>query len=113
METKIPPPLVTLIFGLSIYFSREPIPTRSKCDNIPMKKQICIIPFKRKFLLEYSSPKEIEVSKNTTVELNNSITFAKFPISLYLYLYNSIQGSSGVPLQKKEKRNQRRVWPPC
>jgi protein-S-isoprenylcysteine O-methyltransferase Ste14 len=27
METKIPPPLVTLIFGLSIYFSRELFPT--------------------------------------------------------------------------------------
>ena len=26
METKIPPPLVTLIFGLSIYFSRELFP---------------------------------------------------------------------------------------
>ena len=26
METKIPPPIVTLIFGLSIYFSREMFP---------------------------------------------------------------------------------------
>ena len=26
METKIPPPLVTLIFGMSIYFSREMFP---------------------------------------------------------------------------------------
>ena len=26
METKIPPPLVTLVFGMSIYFSREMFP---------------------------------------------------------------------------------------
>jgi len=37
----------------AIYFSREPIPTRSKEANVPMKKQICVIPFTRNFLLEY------------------------------------------------------------
>jgi len=41
----------------AIYFSREPIPTRSKIDDIPMKKQVCIIPFTRKFLLEYTEMK--------------------------------------------------------
>ena len=40
----------------AVYFSREPIPTRSEISNIPMKKQICIISFKRKFLLEYTKP---------------------------------------------------------
>ena len=37
----------------AIYFSREPIPTRSKTTDISMKKQVCIIPFTRKFLFEY------------------------------------------------------------
>jgi len=37
----------------AIYFSREPIPTRDKTADIPMKKQVCVIPFTRKFLLEY------------------------------------------------------------
>lgn len=37
----------------AIYFSREPIPTRSKTSDVPMKKQVCVIPFTRKFLLEY------------------------------------------------------------
>ena len=54
----------------AIYFSREPIPTRSKCDNIPMKKQICIIPFKRKFLLEYTKlpPTPLEIAES--VDMN-------------------------------------------
>lgn len=38
----------------AIYFSREPIPTRSKVPNVPMRKQVCIIPFRRDYLLEYT-----------------------------------------------------------
>jgi len=37
----------------AIYFSREPIPTNSLTSDITMKKQVCVIPFTRKFLLEY------------------------------------------------------------
>lgn len=41
--------------GYAVYFSREPIPSRSKWDgDIPMLKQVCIIPFRRDFLLEYN-----------------------------------------------------------
>ena len=38
----------------ALYFSRAPIPSGSKWSgSIPMKKQVCIIPFRRRFLLEY------------------------------------------------------------
>jgi 3-deoxy-manno-octulosonate cytidylyltransferase (CMP-KDO synthetase) len=49
----------------AIYFSREPIPTRCKQKDIPMKKQVCIIPFTRKFLLEYTSfePTPLEIAE--------------------------------------------------
>jgi len=40
----------------AIYFSREPIPSRKKgILDVPMYKQVCIIPFERDFLLEYNS----------------------------------------------------------
>jgi len=47
----------------AICFSREPIPTRSKTLDVPMKKQVCIIPFTRKFLLEYTElePTPLEI----------------------------------------------------
>jgi len=47
----------------AICFSREPIPTRSKILDVPMKKQVCIIPFTRKFLLEYTElePTPLEI----------------------------------------------------
>lgn len=47
----------------AIYFSREPIPTRSKISGIPMFKQVCIIPFRRDYLLDYTrlAPTPLEV----------------------------------------------------
>ncbi len=47
----------------AMYFSREPIPTRSKVDIVPMGKQVCIIPFRRDYLLEYTrlAPTPLEV----------------------------------------------------
>jgi 3-deoxy-manno-octulosonate cytidylyltransferase (CMP-KDO synthetase) len=42
----------------AIYFSREPIPSRKKgILEVPMKKQVCVIPFTRDFLLEYNEMK--------------------------------------------------------
>lgn len=39
----------------ALYFSREPIPSRRKGElNVPMKKQVAIIPFSRDFLLEFN-----------------------------------------------------------
>jgi len=40
----------------AVYFSREPIPSRRKgVADVPMKKQVCIIPFTHDFLLEYNN----------------------------------------------------------
>ena len=50
----------------ALYFSREPIPTRCKSDKIPMGKQVCIIPFRRDFLIEYTRmvPTPLEVAES-------------------------------------------------
>jgi len=50
----------------AIYFSREPIPTRSKFNDIPMKKQVCVIPFTRKFLFKYTKlePTPLEIAES-------------------------------------------------
>jgi len=50
--------------GNAIYFSREPIPSRKKgILDVPMKKQVCVIPFTRDFLLEYNEmqPTPLEI----------------------------------------------------
>jgi 3-deoxy-manno-octulosonate cytidylyltransferase (CMP-KDO synthetase) len=50
----------------ALYFSREPIPTLSKVSTPPMLKQICIIPFRRNFLLAYLKmvPTPLEIAES-------------------------------------------------
>lgn len=50
----------------ALYFSREPIPTSTKSQQIPMLKQVCIIPFRRDFLLQYTSltPTPLEIAES-------------------------------------------------
>lgn len=52
--------------GNALYFSREPIPTRSMVSDIPMGKQVCVIPFRRSFLLRYTNmePTPLEVAES-------------------------------------------------
>ena len=43
----------------ALYFSREPIPSRKKgADRVPMRKQVCVIPFRRDYLLKFNEMKE-------------------------------------------------------
>ena len=50
----------------ALYFSREPIPTRAKVPVVPMGKQVCVIPFRRDFLIEYTrmAPTPLEIAES-------------------------------------------------
>ena len=50
----------------ALYFSREAIPTRSKIEEVPMGKQVCIIPFRRDFLIDYThmTPTPLEIAES-------------------------------------------------
>ena len=53
----------------ALYFSREPVPTQSVqgfFSEIPLYKQVCIIPFRRDFLLEFArlEPTPLEVAES-------------------------------------------------
>lgn len=50
----------------ALYFSRKPIPTLSKSKNAPMGKQICVIPFRRDYLLKYNNmkPTPLEIAES-------------------------------------------------
>jgi 3-deoxy-manno-octulosonate cytidylyltransferase (CMP-KDO synthetase) len=50
--------------NFALYFSREPIPSRKKgVLKVPMLKQVCIIPFRRDFLLKFNNlmPTPLEI----------------------------------------------------
>lgn len=52
----------------ALYFSREPIPSRKKgVTEVPMRKQVCIIPFRRDYLLEFNAMEE------STLEIIESV----------------------------------------
>ena len=53
----------------ALYFSREPIPTRSKTNDVPMGKQICVIPFRRDFLLDYNKLEPTPLEKAESVDM--------------------------------------------
>ena len=57
--------VVSDLAGNALYYSREPIPTRSKGSGGGRYKQVCIIPFRRDYLLEYVNldPTPLEVAE--------------------------------------------------
>jgi 3-deoxy-manno-octulosonate cytidylyltransferase (CMP-KDO synthetase) len=57
--------------NFALYFSREPIPSRKKgVENVPMLKQVCIIPFRRDFLLEYNMMPQTPLEIIESVDMN-------------------------------------------
>ena len=60
--------------GYAIYFSREPIPSRKKGFlDVPMYKQICTIPFRREYLLEFNSMKQTQLEIIESIDMNRII----------------------------------------
>ena len=57
-------------FSDAVYFSREPIPSRSKWKgNLPMMKQVCIIPFRRQALIEFNSLDETPLERIESIDM--------------------------------------------
>ena len=54
----------------ALYFSREPVPSRKKgVDKVPMKKQVCIIPFRRDYLMHYNALPETPLEIIESVDM--------------------------------------------
>lgn len=61
-------------FYNAIYFSREPIPSRKKgFDQVPMYKQVCVIPFRREYLLKFNNMPETELERIESIDMNRII----------------------------------------
>lgn len=62
--------VVTDLSGNALYFSREAIPSASKASFKPTPyKQVCVIPFKRKFLDKYSQLKPTYLEEVESVDM--------------------------------------------
>jgi len=62
--------VVVGVNGTALYFSREPIPSRKKgVPDVPMLKQVCIIPFRRDYLLKFNSMPPTPLEKIESVDM--------------------------------------------
>jgi 3-deoxy-manno-octulosonate cytidylyltransferase (CMP-KDO synthetase) len=62
--------VVVGLTGSALYFSREPIPSRKKgVSEVPMLKQVCIIPFRRDYLLKFNAMPSTPLEKIESVDM--------------------------------------------
>jgi len=62
--------VVVDLYDRALYFSREPVPSRRKgVKDVPMLKQVCIIPFRRDYLLEFNRLPETPLEKIESVDM--------------------------------------------
>lgn len=76
--------------NFAMYFSREPIPSRKKsAKDIPMNKQVCIIPFTRDFLITFnnleSTPLEIVESVDMLRAMEHGYRVKMVPTDVVTY----------------------------
>jgi len=58
----------------ALYFSREPIPSRKKgVTQVPILKQVCIIPFRRDFLFKFTQLEPTPLEKIESVDMLRAI----------------------------------------
>lgn len=86
----------------AIYFSREPIPTRIKTDGISMKKQVCVIPFRRDYLLEYTRLEPTPLEKIESIDMLRVIENG-MKVRMVPTLYSSQSVDTVEDLRKVEK----------
>ncbi|TFH40169.1 MAG: 3-deoxy-manno-octulosonate cytidylyltransferase [ANME-2 cluster archaeon] len=62
--------VVVDIDNFAMYFSREPIPSRKKgVTDVPMNKQVCIMPFTRDFLIRFNELEETPLGIIESVDM--------------------------------------------
>ena len=100
--------------SFALYFSREPIPTRKKGrEDIPMYKQVCVIPFERDFLLSYNemeqTPLEIIESVDMMRLLENGLKVKMVPVDNDTYAVDTKEDLEYV-VEKMKKDTLRKAY---
>lgn len=81
--------------GKALYFSREPIPSRAKWDrDIPRLKQVCIIPFRRDYLLRFNELPETPLERIESVDMLRILEHGE---DVHMVMTNSVTQSVDTP----------------
>jgi len=82
--------------NFALYFSRAPIPSRKKWkgDHLTAYKQVCIIPFRRDFLLKFG---ELEMTPLESIESIDMLRVLEYGIKVKMVLTNHQTYSVDTP----------------
>ena len=97
------PKVVVDLNNFALYFSREPIPSWKKgAKEVPMLKQVCIIPFTRDFLLKFNelTPTPLEIIES--VDMNRILEHG-YKVKMVLENYETYSVDTPEDLAKVEK----------
>ncbi len=91
----------------AIYFSREPIPSLKKYSkNFPKYKQVCVIPFRREFLIQYNNMKQTNLEIIESVDMLRVIENGKAVKMVYIDDENfSVDTHEDIKLVRKKMLN--------
>lgn len=87
----------------ALYFSREPIPSRKKgAKNIPMLKQVCLIPFRRDFLIKFNQLEPTPLEKAESIDMLRILEHG-YKVKMVISPYNTYSVDTMEDLKKVEK----------
>jgi 3-deoxy-manno-octulosonate cytidylyltransferase (CMP-KDO synthetase) len=89
--------------NFALYFSREPIPSRKKgVEEVPMLKQVCIIPFRRDFLLKFNELERTPLEKIESIDMLRVLEHG-YKVKMVLSEFQTYSVDTKEDLEKVEK----------
>ncbi len=87
----------------ALYFSREPIPTRKNgVKELPMLKQVCIMPFKRDFLIKFNELRPTILEKAESVDMLRVLEHG-LKVKMVMSSYDTYSVDTADDLKRVEK----------
>lgn len=97
------PKVVVDLNNFALYFCREPIPSRKKWkEDIPMLKQVCIMPFSREGLLKFNELEPTPLEKIESIDMNRFLEHG-YKVKMISENYETYSVDTPEDLAKVEK----------
>jgi 3-deoxy-manno-octulosonate cytidylyltransferase (CMP-KDO synthetase) len=87
----------------AIYFSREPIPSWKKgAMSLPMLKQVCVIPFRRDFLIKFNQMESTPLEMAESVDMLRALEHG-FKVKMVMSEHETYSVDTLADLKRVEK----------
>lgn len=95
--------VVVDINNFAMYFSREPIPSRKKgVTDVPMNKQVCIMPFTRDFLIRFNELEETPLEIIESVDMLRALEHG-YKVKMVHTMYDTYSVDTPEDLKRVEQ----------